>query len=100
MAVSVELSRGPVVSALLEHDIFRLFPVQPTDTYFTNWNTVIADEVTAHGQTLADMHTYFYGHGFQSSPDWYFTDCIHPSQIGHDKLRHLVYQEITGEALP
>ncbi len=30
VAVSVELSRGPVVSALLEHDFFRLFPVQPT----------------------------------------------------------------------
>jgi hypothetical protein len=30
LAVSVELSRGPVVSALLEHDFFRLFPVQPT----------------------------------------------------------------------
>ena len=28
--MSVELSRGPVVSALLEHDFFRLFPVQPT----------------------------------------------------------------------
>jgi transposase len=30
VAVSVELSRGPVISALLEHDFFRLFPVQPT----------------------------------------------------------------------
>jgi transposase len=30
VAVSVELSRGPFVSALLEHDFFRLFPVQPT----------------------------------------------------------------------
>lgn len=30
VAVSVELSRGPVVSALLEHDFFRLFPVLPT----------------------------------------------------------------------
>ena len=28
--MSVELSRGPVVSALLEHDFFRLFPVLPT----------------------------------------------------------------------
>jgi transposase len=30
VAVSVELSRGPIVSALLEHDFFVLFPVQPT----------------------------------------------------------------------
>ena len=78
----------------------NLFPAQPTDTYFLNWNTVIADEVTAHGQTLADMHGYFYGHGFQSNPNWYVDDCIHPSQIGHDELRRFFYQEITGEALP
>jgi transposase len=30
VAVSVVLSRGPIVSALLEHDFFVLFPVQPT----------------------------------------------------------------------
>lgn len=30
VAVSVELSRGPIVSALLEHEFFVLFPVQPT----------------------------------------------------------------------
>lgn len=29
LAVCVELCRGPLVSALLEHDIFVLFPVQP-----------------------------------------------------------------------
>jgi transposase len=30
IAVSLELSQGPIVSALLEHDFFVLFPVQPT----------------------------------------------------------------------
>jgi transposase len=30
IAVCLELSQGPIVSALLEHDIFVLFPVQPT----------------------------------------------------------------------
>ncbi len=29
MAVCLELSRGPIVSALLEHEFFVLFPVQP-----------------------------------------------------------------------
>jgi transposase len=29
VAVCLELSRGPIVSALLEHDFFVLFPVQP-----------------------------------------------------------------------
>ncbi|MBK8255400.1 MAG: SGNH/GDSL hydrolase family protein [Polyangiaceae bacterium] len=76
-----------------------LFPAQPTDTYFTNWNTVIAEEVAAHGQTLVDMHTYFYGHGFQSNPNWYVDDCIHPSTVGHSELRNLFYEHITGETL-
>src|SRR4029078_10136588 len=30
VAVAVELARGPIVSALLEHDFFVLFPVNPT----------------------------------------------------------------------
>ena len=30
IAVALELAQGPIVSALLEHDIFVLFPVQPT----------------------------------------------------------------------
>jgi hypothetical protein len=30
VAVCIELSQGPIVSALLEHDFFVLFPVQPT----------------------------------------------------------------------
>src|SRR3954463_8668654 len=29
IAVSLELAQGPIVSALLEHDFFVLFPVQP-----------------------------------------------------------------------
>lgn len=29
IAIALELSQGPVVSALLEHDLFVLFPVQP-----------------------------------------------------------------------
>ena len=76
------------------------FPAQPTDTYFLNWNTVIATEVLAHGQVLADMHTHFYGHGFQSDPNWYVDDCIHPSAVGHDQLRRFFYEKITGETLP
>lgn len=30
IAIAVELARGPIVSALLEHDIFVLFPVNPS----------------------------------------------------------------------
>jgi hypothetical protein len=30
IAVCLELSQGPIVSALLEHDIFVIFPVNPS----------------------------------------------------------------------
>ena len=30
IAVAVELAHGPIVSALLEHDIFVLFPIHPS----------------------------------------------------------------------
>jgi transposase len=30
IAVAIELSQGPIVSALLEHDIFTIFPVNPS----------------------------------------------------------------------
>src|SRR4029078_4666406 len=30
IAVCIELAEGPIVSALLEHDLFLIFPVNPT----------------------------------------------------------------------
>lgn len=75
-------------------------PAIPTDGFFMGWNQVIADQVNAHGQVQADMHAHFYGHGYKSSPNWYASDCTHPSSVGHDQLRRLFYQKITGEALP
>lgn len=75
-------------------------PAIPTDGFFDKWNGVIATEVSAHAQVLADMHAHFYGHGYKSSPNWYASDCTHPSAVGHDQLRKLFYSKITGEALP
>lgn len=75
-------------------------PAVPTDPFFSNWNGVVADRVNAAMQTQADMHADFYGHGFKSNPDWYASDCTHPSQVGHDQLHKLFYLKITGVALP
>ncbi len=75
-------------------------PAIPTDSYFNNWNTVIQTQVTGHGQQYMDMHAYFQNHGFNHPPDWYASDCTHPSQLGHDQLRRFFYQRITGETLP
>lgn len=75
-------------------------PAMASDPFFTNWNEVIATRVTQHGQTLADMHAHFYGHGYNHPPSWYANDCTHPNATGHDQLRRLFYEKITGEALP
>src|SRR5262249_13697121 len=58
-------------------------PAIPTDGFFNAWNGVIADEVTAHAQVNADMHAYFYDHGYAGSPNWFAPDCTHPNSIGH-----------------
>lgn len=75
-------------------------PAIPSDVFFDRWNDAIREAVEARGQTAVDMHDYFYGHGYHSAPDWYASDCTHPSQIGHDELHGLFYQHITGQAAP
>ncbi|MBW2453304.1 MAG: SGNH/GDSL hydrolase family protein [Deltaproteobacteria bacterium] len=63
---------------------------------FDSWNAVIADQVTAHGQTLIDIHASFTGHGFNSPPSWYVSDCVHPNVTGHGMLTQSFATEITG----
>jgi lysophospholipase L1-like esterase len=75
-------------------------PALPTDGYFASWNGEIATQVAAHGQVLADLHAHFAQHGFNHPPSWYHTDCTHPNATGHDQLRRLFYEKITGEAPP
>jgi hypothetical protein len=83
------------------HNCAFSFPVAlPTDVHFADWNGVIADHVGANGQVLADIHGWFYGHGFNHPPSWYASDCTHPNSTGHDQLRRYFYLLITGEALP
>ena len=74
-------------------------PAIPTDPIFDNWNGAIAETVTSKGQTNVDMHAWFYGHGYASSPNWYAGDCTHPSTVGHEELQKLFHWHITGEML-
>ena len=75
-------------------------PAIPTDAIFMRWNDGIRDAVLARGQVAVDMHAYFYGHGYHANPNWYASDCTHPSATGHDELHRLFYEQITGESLP
>lgn len=69
-------------------------------TAFGDWNAIITSAVAAHasaGDYLWDIHSFFSGHGFNSSDNWYYVDCIHPNQKGHDELRREAWHAITGE---
>jgi lysophospholipase L1-like esterase len=75
-------------------------PTFPTDAIFERWNDGIREAVEGRAQVAVDMHEYFYGHGFHASPNWYASDCTHPSSVGHDELHRLFYARITGEVAP
>jgi lysophospholipase L1-like esterase len=69
-------------------------------TAFGDWNAIITAAVSAHaseGDYLWDIHSLFAGHGFNSTDSWYYVDCIHPNQKGHDQLRREAWHMITGE---
>lgn len=68
--------------------------------YFADWNLVISDSVGERGQYLLDVHTLFAGHGYAAKEPWTAPDCINPNDLGHDQLRRLAYEWITGEVLP
>ncbi len=75
-------------------------PAFPSAGFFGNWNGAIAGEVAARGQVLADLHRRFGGHGYSGSPSWFASDCTHPNTLGHDQLRRMFYEAITGQTLP
>ncbi|HEY3820601.1 MAG TPA: SGNH/GDSL hydrolase family protein [Polyangiaceae bacterium] len=69
-------------------------------TVFADWNQILTQAIAAHsGDYLFDIHTLFAGHGFNSSANWYFSDCIHPDKIGHNELRREAWRLITGESI-
>ncbi|HEY5317069.1 MAG TPA: SGNH/GDSL hydrolase family protein [Solirubrobacteraceae bacterium] len=67
---------------------------------FSDWNEILTQAITAHsGDYLFDIHSLFAGHGFNSSANWYYSDCIHPNKIGHNELRREAWRLITGESI-
>jgi len=77
-------------------------PSSQDQTVFAAWNKIITDQIAAHSAAdyLLDIHGLFGGHGFNNATDpWYFTDCIHPNQKGHNELRREAWRMITGESI-
>jgi lysophospholipase L1-like esterase len=68
---------------------------------FANWNGIIAQQIAAVSTVdhPLDLHGLFNGHGYNSTDNWYFTDCLHPNKKGHNMLRSAFWQQLTGEAI-
>lgn len=68
--------------------------VIPTDPIFERWNAAHAAETERTGQVLVDLHSAFYGHGYNSDDNWYAEDCTHPNRRGHHELRALFWDHL------
>jgi len=61
-------------------------------------NAGIAEEVTTQNGVLVGFHDGFIGHGMNATTDrWLSNDCTHPNDTGHDALRRIVWESLTGE---
>lgn len=61
-------------------------------------NQAIAAEAAAAGASLVDNHAGFHGHGMNAGADrWIDVDCAHPINPGHDLIRRLIWQRLTGK---
>jgi lysophospholipase L1-like esterase len=77
-------------------------PATQDQQVFAAWNQIITDAIAAHSSAdyLFDIHGLFGSHGFNNTADpWYFTDCIHPNQKGHNELRREAWRLVTGETI-
>jgi lysophospholipase L1-like esterase len=74
-------------------------PASEDAMVFGAWNDLIAAAVTDHmaNDNLLDLHALFQGHGFNGNDNWFYTDCLHPNQKGHEQLRRAFWHMVTGE---
>jgi hypothetical protein len=76
-------------------------PASEDGMVFGAWNDLIASAVTDHmaDDNLLDLHSLFQGHGFNGNDNWFYTDCLHPNQKGHEQLRRSFWHMVTGESM-
>jgi lysophospholipase L1-like esterase len=81
---------------------FSFFPMVPTTMTFANWNDVVHTEVAKYPKAFwAPMHDDFKGHGLAKTGtsswfNWPGFDCLHPNAKGHDAIRAMFWNMITG----
>jgi lysophospholipase L1-like esterase len=81
---------------------FSLFPEVMTTMTFEDWNTVVHTEVPKYPHAFwAPLHDTFKGHGLSKTGtsswfNWAQTDCLHPNALGHNAIREMFWNMITG----
>jgi lysophospholipase L1-like esterase len=81
---------------------FSLIPEESTTTFFANWNDVVHTEVAKYPNAFwAPMHDTFKGHGLSKTGtaswfNWSGFDCLHPNAKGHNAIREMFWNMITG----
>jgi lysophospholipase L1-like esterase len=61
-------------------------------------NTGIHEEVVAQNGVVVPFHDGFLGHGMNATSErWLSNDCTHPTDEGHDALRRIVWETLTGD---
>jgi lysophospholipase L1-like esterase len=81
----------------IQNPLFIPFRAQALRNLAT-MNSAIAAEAAASFGLYIDIHAAFIGHGMHSGAARFIdTDCVHPTSAGHDLIRQLAWQGLTGE---
>jgi hypothetical protein len=76
------------------------FPITSQD--FLDFTSEIDQRVTARGEHLVDLYGPFFDHGEcgalapPSAESWLYSDCVHQTEIGEEKLAEQFGLEIIG----
>ena len=70
-----------------------------TTTLLGQWNTAMATEAAKYsGLHLLELRAPFLAHSVSTpvASNWFFHDCIHPSSLGHDAIRGVMWAGLTS----
>ena len=70
-----------------------------TSTQLGQWNTAMAAEAAKYpGLHLLELRAPFAAHAVSTpaATNWFYRDCIHPSSLGHDAIRGVMWAGMVG----
>ncbi len=72
---------------------------QETATQLAQWNDALATEAAKYpGLRLLELRAPFAAHAVSTpaATNWFYRDCIHPSSLGHDAIRGVMWAGMVG----